>query len=80
MLEKNRPGRTSSWTSSMKEKLKGLLKNRQEVCQRRLAANLTSIKKPYFYKSRTGVIMDKEKWVCFDDDNMTGSARYFTND
>ena len=37
ILEENRPGRLSSWTSSMKGKLKRLVNNRKGVSQRRLA-------------------------------------------
>ena len=37
ILEENRPGRLSSWTSSMKGKLKRLVNNRKGVSQRRSA-------------------------------------------
>ena len=32
------------------------------------------------YKSRLEVITDDEKYFCFDDDNMPGRARFYTND
>ena len=34
----------------------------------------------HLYKSKAEVIMDDEKYFCFDGDNMPGSARYYTND
>ena len=32
------------------------------------------------YKSRAEVILDDEKYFCFDGDSMPGSDRYYTND
>ena len=32
------------------------------------------------YRSGAEVIMNNEKHFCFDGDNMSGSARYYTND
>ena len=32
------------------------------------------------YQSKAEIIMDDEKYFCLNGDNMTGSARYYTDD
>jgi hypothetical protein len=107
ILGDKRPGRPSSWTSSMKAKLKRLVNNRKGVSQRKLGSkfnkHFTTISRQIkkvginnyarektpkrsrelvnlLYRSGAEVIMDDEKYFCFDGDNMSGSARYYTND
>ena len=44
--------------------------------QRKGAANRFTL----LYKSKAEVIMDEEKYFCFNGDNISGSARLHTND